>query len=246
MTLRDAWDAQAARWSVWARTPGHDSYWRFHRERFFELLPPDVDGPVLDVGCGEGRLTRELRDRGWEIAGIDASPAMIELASEADPAGDYRVSDAAALPFEDDVFELVIAFMSLQDVDDPERAIAETARVLRPGGRLCLAITHPLNSAGRFSSVEPDSPFVIDGSYLDSWRRVDDVARDGLEIRFHYEHRPLDRYARALEAAGFLIERIREVTGGGEVLGNRWDRIPLFLHIQARTTRNQPPSRVVR
>jgi SAM-dependent methyltransferase len=245
VTLRDAWNAQAERWSVWARTPGHDSYWRFHRERFFELLPADVDGPVLDVGCGEGRLTRELRARGWDIVGVDASPSMIDLASAADPGGDYRVSDAAALPFEDHSFELVIAFMSLQDVDDPERAIAEAGRVLRPGSLLCAAMTHPLNSAGRFTSGEPDSPFVIDGSYLDSWRRADDVARDGLEIRFHYEHRPLDRYARALEEAGFLIERLREVTGGSEVFGSRWDRIPLFLHIRARTTRNKPAASVV-
>ena len=239
MTLRDAWDAQAERWADWARAPGHDSYWRFHRERFLDLLPTTVDGPVLDVGCGEGRLTRELRSNGWRIAGIDASPRMIELASEADPEGDYRVADAAALPFDDRAFDLVIAFMSLQDVDDPERAIAEAVRVLRPGGLLCAAITHPLNSAGRFTSLEPDSPFVIDGSYLDSWRREDDVAREGLEIRFHYEHRPLDRYARALEAAGFLIERMREVTGGSEVLGSRWDRIPLFLHIRARKPGNR-------
>ena len=245
MTLRDAWDAQAGRWAAWARTPGHDSYWRFHRERFFELLPADVDGPVLDVGCGEGRLTRELRSGGWDIAGIDASPAMIDLAREADPNGDYRVADAAALPFENGAFALLIAFMSLQDVDDPERAIIEAARVLRPGGRACLAITHPLNSAGRFTSEAPDSPFVIDGSYLDSWRREEDVARDGLEIRFYYEHRPLDRYARALEDAGFVIDRIREVTGGGEVLGSRWDRIPLFLHIRARTAGNQAAPGVV-
>jgi SAM-dependent methyltransferase len=245
MTLRDAWDAQAERWAVWARAPGHDSYWRFHRERFLDLLPNTVDGRVLDVGCGEGRLTRELRSNGWRIAGIDASPRMIELASEADPDGDYRIADAGELPFDDGTFELVIAFMSLQDVDDPERAIAEAARVLRPEGLLCAALTHPLNSAGRFTSLDPDSSFVIEGSYLDSWRREDDIARDGLEIRFHYEHRPLDRYARALEDAGFLIERIREVTGGSEVFGNRWDRIPLFLHVRARKPGNQTAPPVV-
>ena len=139
----------------------------------------------------------------------------------------------------------VIAFMSLQDVDEPERAIAEVARVLRRGGLLCLAITHPLNSAGRFTSEDPDSPFVIDRSYLDSWRREEDVARDGLEIRFHYEHRPLDRYARALEDAGFLIERIREMTGGSEILGSRWDRIQLFLHLRARMPGNRETSAVV-
>jgi hypothetical protein len=37
MTLRDAWEAEAGNWLAWARTPGHDSYWRFHRERFLHL-----------------------------------------------------------------------------------------------------------------------------------------------------------------------------------------------------------------
>jgi SAM-dependent methyltransferase len=236
MSLRDAWDAQADAWATWARTPGHDSYWRFHRDRFLELLPPDVRGPILDLGCGEGRLTRELRGRGSTVAGIDASPAMIELAREADPEGDYRVADAAALPFQVGTFELVIAFMSLQDIDDPERAIAEAARVLRPDGRLCMAVTHPFSTAGRFESTAADSPFVVTGSYLESWRREDEVARDGLAIRFMFEHRPVDRYARALEDAGFVIERLREVTGGTDVQGARWERIPLFLHVRARAT----------
>jgi SAM-dependent methyltransferase len=234
MSLRDAWAAQADAWATWARAPGHDSYWRFHRDRFLDLLPPDAHGPILDLGCGEGRLTRELRSRGASVVGVDASAAMIELARGEDPAGDYRMADAVALPFEAGTFELVVAFMSLQDMDDPERAIGEAARVLRPDGWLCIAVTHPFSTAGRFESTAADSPFVVAGSYLDSWRREDDVARDGLAIRFVFEHRPVDRYARALEDAGFVIERLREVTGATDVLGDRWERIPLFLHVRAR------------
>ena len=51
MSLRDAWDAQAEQWAVWARAPGHDSYWRFHRDRFLELLPDAIGGPILDLGA---------------------------------------------------------------------------------------------------------------------------------------------------------------------------------------------------
>jgi hypothetical protein len=40
MSLRDAWEAEARNWVAWARAPGHDSYWQFHRDRFLELLPP--------------------------------------------------------------------------------------------------------------------------------------------------------------------------------------------------------------
>lgn len=57
--------------------------------------------------------------------------------------------------------------MSLQDVDDLHGSLREAARVLRPQGRLCAAVVHPLTSAGRFVGRDPDSPFVVAGSYLE-------------------------------------------------------------------------------
>ncbi|MGI8479595.1 MAG: hypothetical protein ACR2M2_07030 [Gaiellaceae bacterium] len=88
--------------------------------------------------------------------------------------------------------------MSLQDVDDFEGALGEAGRVLEPGGRLCIAVVHPLNSAGRFDGDEPDSPFTIVGSYLERSFYADDLARDGLEITFVSAHRPLEAYTEAL------------------------------------------------
>ena len=73
MTLRDAWEAEARNWIAWAREPGHDSYWRFHRDAFLPTLPPPP-ALVVDVGCGEGRLPRDLRARGYEVIAVDASP----------------------------------------------------------------------------------------------------------------------------------------------------------------------------
>ena len=70
--------------------------------------------------------------------------------AEADPEIETRLGDAASLPFEDGSFDLVVAFMSLQDIEDFEGAIGEAARVLEPKGRFCMAIVHPLNSAGLF------------------------------------------------------------------------------------------------
>jgi SAM-dependent methyltransferase len=63
--------------------------------------------------------------------------------------------------------------MSLQDVDDLHGSLREAARVLRPQGRLCAAVVHPLTSAGRFVGRDPDSPFVVAGSYPDPRRHVD-------------------------------------------------------------------------
>ena len=82
---------------------------------------------------------------------------MLAAARSAAPEMELHLADAADLPFPDASFGLVVAFMSLQDVDDLDRRhVAQAARVLAPGGRLCLAIVHPLSSAGSFA--EPARP----------------------------------------------------------------------------------------
>lgn len=235
-SLREAWEEHAAAWTAWAREPHHDSYWRFHRDAFLDLVPAP-GRRTLDLGCGEGRLSRDLKALGHAVVAVDASATMLTAAREADPSIETHLADAAALPFVDGAFDCVIAFMSLQDVDDFERAIRESARVLEPGGRLCLAIAHPINSAGRFEGDDPASPFVIAGSYLDRFRRVDAVERDGLQMTFVSEHRPLQDYVEALADAGLLIERMREpAIPEAAIIRERsrlWQRVPLFLHARA-------------
>jgi SAM-dependent methyltransferase len=162
---------------------------------------------------------------------------MVAAAREADPAIETHVADAADLPFSDAAFDLVVAFMSLQDMDDMDAAIGEAARVLGPGGTLCLAVVHPLASAGRFAGEDASSPFVIDGSYLETYRYSDSFARDGLEITLVSERRPIGSYVAALSGAGFVVERLRETdvpeSGIVRPRSRRWQRIPLFLHLRA-------------
>jgi len=229
VSLQQAWAGQAEDWSRWARAAGHDSYWLFHRDRFLELLPPP-GRLTLDLGCGEGRLPRDLGERGYRVVGLDVTPALVDLAREADPGGEYVLGDAAALPFEDASFDLVLAFMSLMDMDDPARAILEAARVLVRGGRFCVALEHPINSAGAFVAREPGSPFVIEGSYLEPHRYANAVEKDGLQMTFTGDHRPLEGWFGMLECAGFAVERVREIEDGSS---RRWSRVPLFLHLRA-------------
>jgi SAM-dependent methyltransferase len=237
LSLSKAWEDQALDWSRWARAPGHDSYWRFHRDHFLALVP--APGRLtLDIGCGEGRVARDLKARGHRVIAIDASPTLVRHAAEADPSMEVLVADAAHVPLDDGVADLAVAFMSLHDMDDMVGAVRETARLLSPGGHFCLAIVHPLNSAGRFADDRPDSPFVIGGSYLQRHRYVDSIERDGLRMTFHSDHRPLQDYFQALEAVGLVVEALREPTVDAasvqtEARRQRWLRVPLFLDVRA-------------
>jgi len=108
--------------------------------------------------------------------------------------------------------------MCLHDIDDLNGAVAEAARVLAPDGRLCLAIPHPLSTAGSFTSRDGTAPFVVSGSYLEPAPLTMTAEREGMRLTFHSEHRPLEVYMGALEAAGLLTETLREVAPGDDVV----------------------------
>ena len=167
------------------------------------------------------------------MIGIDASPTLIAHARRADPDGDYRVADGAALPLPDASMAVVTAFMTLQDMDDMDGAVREIARVLAADGRACIAVVHPMNSAGYFEARTPDAPFVIRDSYLDGRHYSDRVERDGLVMTFTSVHRSLQALTAPIERAGLLIERLVEVPDPTDPPGDRWQRIPLFLHLRA-------------
>jgi SAM-dependent methyltransferase len=232
-----SWEWQAGEWLAWARTPGHDSYWLF-RDLFFDAIVPAPAGLTLEVGCGEGRVARDLARLGHTVVALDASPTLLAEAAAADPTGRYLVADAAALPFPDGAFDTVVAYNSLMDVADMPAAVHEASRVLEPGGRLCVCVTHPTADAGRFQSKEPDAPFVIPGAYLGRHWIEDIFERDGLQVTFAGWRYSLEEYARALEDADLLIDRLREPPAPARALTvrpgyERWQRLPNFLHLRA-------------
>lgn len=101
-------------------------------------------GCALDAGMGPGRLCAELAARGWTVSGIDASPAMVEVAGARIPDARDRLccGRVEELPFADASFDLVTATGVLEYSDAPQ-ALAELARVLRPGGRAVLSYPNP-------------------------------------------------------------------------------------------------------
>lgn len=97
---------------------------------------------VLDVGCGDGTLMADLHRKGAKVTGIDPDDAMLAAARRrADASGlAFRLlpGTAEALPFADCSFDRVVAITVLCFIDRPDAAIAEMARVLRPGGQIIL------------------------------------------------------------------------------------------------------------
>ena len=110
----------------------------------------------------------------------------------------FALGDAAELPFSDGAPTSSSPSCPSRTSTTPRGAIREAARVLEPGGRFCLAIVHPLNSAGTFDGDEPDSPFVIRGSYLGCFRYRDLVDARRARVTFESEHRPIEWYFDAL------------------------------------------------
>ena len=105
-----------------------------------EALAPLAGRRLLDAGCGAGLALRKAADRGATVAGLDATAALLAVAAERVPGADLRVGDIDALPFEDGAFDVVTAFNAVQYAVDPARAVAELARVCRPGGRVAIGV----------------------------------------------------------------------------------------------------------
>jgi SAM-dependent methyltransferase len=245
--LRDAWDTHAKEWIDWVRAPDQpDSYWRFHRKRFLPLVPT-AGRLTLDIGCGEGRVARDLEKRGHKVLGVDWSFTMCQAAAThwEDPCR-VIVGDAAKLPLADASADCAVAFMSLQDIDDLLGAVKEIARVLADGRKLVLAIVHPMYSGGTFSpdGGTPDENFVIQRSYFQPELCISSDSRDSLTVTFYRQHRPLQAYAKALLEAGFSIDQLHELTD--EDQGKPLHRVPMFLDILATRLPRERPARLRR
>ena len=232
---REHWSRVAGEWIEWARAPNHDAFWAY-RESFVAFVGRGK-GEALDVGCGEGRVSRELKACGYRVTASDPVRELVNAAKEARSADDYAIASGSDLPFADTSFDLVMAYNVLMDVEDVPATLKEMRRVLRPAGMLVVSIVHPFSDRGRFATTEAASPFVIQDGYFGNKRFEGTEERDGLRMRFAGWSRPLEAYAAALEDAGLAITSLREPVPQAADRWHRmqrWARIPLFLWLKAR------------
>ncbi len=228
-----SWEAIAEGWAEWI--PHNDA-------RLFVLDPAhltllgDVEGKrVLDAGCGEGRFARMLAECGAKVTAFDFSPKMIEIAGriEADQklGIEYLVADMTDLSrFADESFDLVVAYLSIIDVRDHERALAEISRVLNVGGQFHFSIVHPCFNP-EVAMWEPRKPGTIPIMDKDKLYKKIDNYFPAREVRFKMwptapvetinYHRPVSDYAHACRDAGLLIRDIIEPLPTEEVMSQR-------------------------
>ncbi|UOM35210.1 class I SAM-dependent methyltransferase [Acuticoccus sp. I52.16.1] len=191
---------------------------------------------MLDVGCGEGRFCRRLAGHGVATVGLDPMPAMVEAARARHPGGLYLAGHGERLPFADDAFDLVVAYLTLIDIDDHVGAVAEMARVLVPGGRILAAnlSAHFTASDGGWTVGADGTPVFAIDRYFEarsawfSWR--------GIHVKNW--HRPMSATMDAFLGAGLTLTHFAEPQPrGDDATATRYRRVPWFVVMEWRKPR---------
>ncbi|NJD99641.1 class I SAM-dependent methyltransferase [Thermococcus sp. LS1] len=125
----------AGRYDDWYRTKTGQYVDRTEKWLVFSMLQTK-SGKALDLGCGTGNYTLELKKRGFDVIGLDASEGMLEIARA--KGLNCIKGDAYSLPFPDESFDLVLSVTMFEFIHKPEQVISEIHRVLKPGGEVLI------------------------------------------------------------------------------------------------------------
>jgi SAM-dependent methyltransferase len=202
-----------------------------------ELLPDPAGLRVLDVACGEGRLARELARRGGNVVGVDLSFAQLERARATEteePLGiRYMEADASSRGLlGDDLFDLVTCHFGLSDIDDLTGAVANVARLSKPGAPFLFSIVHPCFPG--WGDDAPSSWPPGESYFSERWWRARNT---GLRGKVGSTHRMLSTYLNTLIENGFAIERVLEPRPDPDWVQRKNpsdDLVPVFLVVRSR------------
>ena len=186
------------------------------KERFREFNGEKI----LDLGCGYGYYTEYFRSIGGIATGIDGSKAMIDIAKKNHPDCEFEVADITKeIPFEDNSFDLIFCNQVLMDIENVEGVFYECSRILKAGGILYYAITHPAFFNGEWSKDG-------EGKLIDSYL-TPGVTTNLFWGETKHFHRPLSFYLNAAADAGLSLIHAEEPKVYDGI--NKNDDLPLFF-----------------
>jgi SAM-dependent methyltransferase len=204
----ELWEINAGWWQE-GFTEGADAE---YTEQILPLAATHLAGArrVLDVGCGEGQVTRLAAGlRGVELA-VGADPTQAQVVVAAERGGVFVRASAEGLPFPDGSFDAAIACLVFEHVRAMDQAIAEIGRVLAPGGRFVFMLNHPLlqtPGSGWIDDTILDEQYWRIGPYLTEDSNIEEVEKN---VWIPFIHRPVSRYVNAMAAAGLYVTRMEE------------------------------------
>ncbi|MGI8884621.1 MAG: class I SAM-dependent methyltransferase [Pyrinomonadaceae bacterium] len=138
-------------------TEAYEDCFKYSRHRLHKLLdkylPQKGNGlRLLDAGCGTGHHIAQLRERGYEVAGVDASKEMLEHARVNNPDSIVLEADVEEIPLPDASFDIVLSIEVLRHLPRSAKSIAEMSRLLKPGG-FCLVTATPLLNLNGYALI---------------------------------------------------------------------------------------------
>ena len=139
---RDLWETHAD-WWIEGFTEGVDAE---YEEQILPLAAQELGDArtILDIGCGDGQISRMMASVGAHVVGIDPTWNQIRVAQERAGGADYLRATASEIPFANASFDAAVACLVFEHIDAVDAAIEEVARVIKPGGRFCFFLNHPL------------------------------------------------------------------------------------------------------
>ncbi|NUP53637.1 MAG: methyltransferase domain-containing protein [Catenulispora sp.] len=239
--MTESWDTIADWYTDLVRADS--AMHEFNREILLEHLPEDLSGQrVLDLGCGEGIITRAVAARGAVAVGIDASPRMVENAEAVGAAGvrgsvRYSVDDGCVLgTVATGSVDWVTAGLSLNNVPDLDAALGAVRRVLVARGVLVFTVPHPCFEAPHASWLRDEgggARRVVGGYFAEGFWRSEDP---GSVRRAGNHHRMISTYVGAMVGGGFEVEAVAEPAPGVRLAADQPRRaeLPPFLVVRAR------------
>lgn len=234
------WNKLASWYDQMVGKKGHIYHKTYAIPTVLKLLELQKGQTILDIGCGTGALSKQVKNRGCGYFGIDSSPKMIKNAiKNHSKDGKFIVGSADELLNIKEInyikFDSAVFLFSIQDMDPLDKIIKDTAKLLKKNGKLIIFMLHPAFRIPRQSGWGEDKNRRL------MFRRVDrylskqtiplntNIKDKGKSITSYFYHRPIQEYFYQLGINDFIIDRFIEIKEDKK----GFEEFPLFLALRA-------------